>query len=104
MKTEEMLREIKRLLLRKRIYAIEKAIHLIWEQGEKDQISKAVNFLCSDYKNDKELTAFTNIDFGRHQKIQQVYLLPFTKYQSTQASICFTEFGRNTISRLLSSR
>jgi len=63
MKTEEILREIKRLPVKKRIYVIEKAIHSIREQEEKDQMSKAVDTLYSDYKNDKELTAFTNIDF-----------------------------------------
>ena len=63
MKTEEILREIRRLPVKKRIYVIEKAIHSIREQEEKDQMSKAVDTLYSDYKNDKELTAFTNIDF-----------------------------------------
>jgi hypothetical protein len=63
MKTEEILREIKRLPVKKRIYVIEKAIHSIREQEEKDQMTKAVDTLYSDYKNDKELTAFTNIDF-----------------------------------------
>ena len=63
MKTEEILREIRRLPVKKRIYVIEKAIHSIREQEEKDQMTKAVDTLYSDYKNDKELTAFTNIDF-----------------------------------------
>jgi hypothetical protein len=63
MKPEEILREIRRLPVKKRIYVIEKAIHSIREQEEKDQMSKAVDTLYSDYKNDKELTAFTNIDF-----------------------------------------
>ncbi|MGM0531170.1 MAG: hypothetical protein ACQER7_07450 [Bacteroidota bacterium] len=52
MKTEEILREIKRLPVKKRIYVIEKAIHSIREQEEKDQMSKAVDSLYSDYKND----------------------------------------------------
>jgi hypothetical protein len=63
MKPEEIFREIRRLPVKKRIYVIEKAIHSIREQEEKDQMSKAVDTLYSDYKNDKELTAFTNIDF-----------------------------------------
>ena len=63
MKTEEILREIRQLPVKKRIYVIEKAIHSIREQEEKDQMSKAVDTLYSDYKNDKELTAYTNIDF-----------------------------------------
>jgi hypothetical protein len=63
MRTNEILKEIKRLPVRKRIYLIEKAIHSIREQEEKDQMKKAVDELYSDYKNDKELTAFTDIDF-----------------------------------------
>ena len=63
MKTNEILKEIKRLPVRERIYLIEKAIHSIREQEEKDQMKKAVDKLYSDYKNDKELTAFTDIDF-----------------------------------------
>lgn len=63
MRTNEILKEIKRLPVRKRIYLIEKAIHSIREQEEKDQMKKAVDKLYSDYKNDKELTTFTDIDF-----------------------------------------
>jgi hypothetical protein len=63
MRTNEILKEIKRLPVRKRIYLIEKAIHSIREQEEKDQMKKAVDKLYSDYTNDKELTAFTDIDF-----------------------------------------
>jgi len=63
MRTNEILKEIKRLPVRKRIYLIEKAINSIREQEEKDQMKKAVDKLYNDYKNDKELTAFTDIDF-----------------------------------------
>jgi len=63
MRTNEILKEIKRLPVQKRILVIEKAIHSIREQEEKDQINQAVDALYDDYKNDKELTAFTNIDF-----------------------------------------
>ena len=63
MRTNEILKEIKRLPIKKRIYLIEKAIHSIREQEEKDQMKKAVDSLYKDYENDKELTAFTNLDF-----------------------------------------
>ena len=63
MRTNELLKEIKRLPLRKRIYLIEKAIHSIREQEEKDQMKNAVDSLYKDYENDNELTAFTNLDF-----------------------------------------
>ena len=63
MRTNEILKEIKRLPIRKRIYLIEKAIRSIREQEEKDQMEKTVDSLYKDYENDKELTAFTNLDF-----------------------------------------
>jgi len=32
-------------------------------QEDSNQMSKAANLLMSDYKTDKELTAFTNLDY-----------------------------------------
>jgi hypothetical protein len=63
MRTSELIREIRKLPLSKRIYVIEKAIHSIREQEEKKQMEKAVDLLLNDYKNDKELVDFTNLDF-----------------------------------------
>jgi hypothetical protein len=63
MKTNELLKEINQLPTRQRIFLIEKAIQSIRKQDENDQMKKAVDSLYSNYKNDKELTAFTNIDF-----------------------------------------
>ena len=63
MRTNELIREIRKLPLSKRIYVIEKAIHSIREQEEKKQMKKAVDLLLDDYKNDKELIEFTNLDF-----------------------------------------
>ncbi len=63
MRTSELIREIRKLPLSKRIYVIEKAIHSIREQEEKKQMQKAVDLLLDDYKNDKELIEFTNLDF-----------------------------------------
>ena len=63
MRTSELIREIRKLPLSKRIYVIEKAIHSIREQEEKKQMKKAVDLLLDDYKNDKELIEFTNLDF-----------------------------------------
>ncbi|NPA37820.1 MAG: hypothetical protein GXO47_13335 [Chlorobi bacterium] len=59
MKTSELINEIKKLPLSKRIYVIEKAIHSLREQEEKKQMSEAAEELLDDYTNDKELTAFT---------------------------------------------
>ena len=63
MRTNEILKEIKRLPVKKRIYLIEKVIHSIRKQEDNDQMKKAVDDLYADYENDKELTAFTDIDF-----------------------------------------
>jgi hypothetical protein len=63
MRTNEIIKEIQRLPIQKRIYVIEKAIHSIRKYEDKNQMEKAANSLFADYKSDKELTAFTNLDF-----------------------------------------
>ncbi|MBA7568798.1 hypothetical protein ES708_10533 [subsurface metagenome] len=63
MRTSEIIKELQRLPIQKRIYVIEKAIHSIRQQGESNQMKKAAETLYADYKKDTELTTFTNIDF-----------------------------------------
>jgi hypothetical protein len=63
MKTNEIIKEIQRLPIRKRIYVIEKTIQTLRKQEDTSQMNKAVDTLYADYKSDKELTAFTNLDF-----------------------------------------
>lgn len=63
MRTNEIIKEIQRLPVQKRIYVIEKAIHSIRKQEDKNELKKAADKLLIDYESDKELTAFTNIDF-----------------------------------------
>ena len=63
MRTNEILKELQRLPLQKRIYVIEKTINSIRKQEESSQMKKAAKALYSDYKNDPILTEFTNIDF-----------------------------------------
>lgn len=63
MRTSEIIREIQRLPVQKRIYVIEKTIHSIRKQEDANLLKKAADILLVDYKSDKELTAFTNIDF-----------------------------------------
>jgi len=63
MKTTELIKEIQKLPLRKRIYVIERTIRLIRKQEEDSQMEIAAEALYEDYKDNKELTAFTNIDF-----------------------------------------
>ncbi len=62
MKTAEIIKEIERLPMPKRIYVIEKAIQLIRKQEDTIQMKNAVNELMADYKLDKKLTVFTNLD------------------------------------------
>ena len=64
MRTIELINEIQRLPLQKRIYIIERTIHSIRKQEDNDQLSKAVAALLIDYKTDNELTAFTNLDYA----------------------------------------
>ena len=63
MKTKELIKEIQKLPVRKRIYVIERSMHLIRKQEEESQMKKATDELHADYQNDKELTIFTNLDF-----------------------------------------
>lgn len=63
MRTSEIIREIQRLPVQKRIYVIEKTIHSIRKQEDANLLKKAADSLLVDYKSDTELTAFTNIDF-----------------------------------------
>jgi hypothetical protein len=63
MRTNDIIKEIQRLPLGKRILVIKKTIHTIRKNEDKNQIKKAANSLLADYKSDKELTVFTNLDF-----------------------------------------
>lgn len=63
MRTFELLKEIERLPISKKIYLIEKTLHSIRISEEKDVLREAADALYNDYNTDKELTAFTNIDF-----------------------------------------
>ena len=63
MRTNEIIREIQKLPIQKRILVIEKTIRTIRKQEETNQMKKASDALYVDYKSDKELTVFTNLDF-----------------------------------------
>ncbi len=63
MRTSEIIKEIQRLPIQKRIFVIEKTIHSLRKQEDTNQLKKAADSLCSDYKSDKELITFTNLDF-----------------------------------------
>ena len=63
METKEIINEIKKLSIRERLQIIETTVKTIQTDDEKEQMKKAANQLYDDYKNDAELTAFTDIDF-----------------------------------------
>jgi hypothetical protein len=63
MRTADIIKELIRLPLNKRIYVIEKTIQSIRQQEDSNQLSIAADHLANDYRTDKELTVFTNIDF-----------------------------------------
>ena len=63
MRTDELIREIQKLPVQKRIYVIEKSLHSLRNQEEKKAMNEAAELMWPDYKSDKELTAFTKIDF-----------------------------------------
>jgi hypothetical protein len=63
MKTKELINEIQKLPVKKRIYVIERSLQLMRKRKEKSQMTTAADSLYEDYKTDKELTQFTNLDF-----------------------------------------
>jgi hypothetical protein len=63
MRTTEIIKEIQRLPIMKRIYVIEKAIQSIRKQEDFNQMKKAADTLYSDYESDEELTSFTVLDY-----------------------------------------
>ena len=63
MRTSEIIKEIQRLPIQKRIFVIEKTIHSLRKEEDTNQLKKAADNLYSDYKSDKELIAFSNLDF-----------------------------------------
>lgn len=65
MKTNEIIKEISRLPINRRIFIVERTLKSIREVEEKDTIQKAVDALLHDYSTDKELTIFTGIDFDK---------------------------------------
>jgi hypothetical protein len=61
MSTKEILQSIKKLPFKERIMVIEKAVKTLHVTLD-EQLEKAATSLLSDYKKDKNLTAFTSLD------------------------------------------
>lgn len=62
METKEIIGEIEKLTIRERLQIIEKTAQTIQIDSEKAQMIKAADQLYKDYKDDRELTAFTALD------------------------------------------
>ncbi|MEN8155496.1 MAG: hypothetical protein ABFS10_00975 [Bacteroidota bacterium] len=62
MKTEEIIKEIKKLPIRMRKIVIKEAIGSIREDEPKDGLSTAADSLAAEYRTNQELTAFNDID------------------------------------------
>ena len=62
METTKILKQIEQLPIDQRILIIEKTLKLIREREFKDRMRKAVEELHEEYKTNKNLTAFTDID------------------------------------------
>jgi hypothetical protein len=63
MNTDEIIKEIELLPIRKRIYIMEKTLHSIRNQEDKYQMERAVDAVLPDYFSDSELTVFSNLDY-----------------------------------------
>lgn len=63
MNTTEILKEIERLPVQERIYLVEKTLSAIRKKEVFNQMDLAAESLYFDYAENKELTAFTDIDF-----------------------------------------
>jgi len=63
MRTSEIIKEIQRLPVQKRIIVVEKTIHSLRMDQITNQMKKASDSLYSDYASDLELLAFTTLDF-----------------------------------------
>ncbi len=62
MNSKELIKEIQKLPLRRRIYVIKRSMYLIRKQAEDRLMKQAVEELYEDYLTDKELTVFTDLD------------------------------------------
>lgn len=62
METREIIRAIKKLPVSKRMLIVERTLKTIRESETRKKMVKAAETLFEDYKNDRELTAFNQLD------------------------------------------
>lgn len=63
METKEIIKQIEKLPVAKRILVVEHTLKSIREKELKEKLTKAVKDMQEDYKINSDLTAFTDIDF-----------------------------------------
>ena len=63
METLEILKQVEQLPLEKRMLILERTLKSIREIEIKEKMNLAVKELQEEYKTNKDLTAFTDIDF-----------------------------------------
>lgn len=66
MKPQELIKEIQKLPIQERMYVIERSMNLIQD----NELRKAADVLYQDYIHDKDLTAFTTLDFENFYEIR----------------------------------
>ena len=64
MRTTELIKEIEKLPVQKRIFVIEKTLQSIRKNEENSQMKKAAEILYDDYTTDSELTVFSDLDYA----------------------------------------
>ena len=62
MSTQEIINELNKLPLQDRLLIIEKTLEIIRSTELDQQLSNAAETMSSEYKSNKELTAFTTLD------------------------------------------
>ena len=62
MNTTQILHEIEMLPRQTKMFVVEKVLHSIRQQEQKEEMKRAAEMLYDDYLTDKELTAFTSLD------------------------------------------
>jgi hypothetical protein len=63
MGTTELIKEINKLPVSKRLVIVEKTLKTIKESKSKIKLKKAADLLLNDYRNNEELIIFTRLDF-----------------------------------------
>ena len=63
METREIIRAIRTLPVSKRMLIVERTLKTIRESETRKKMVKAANALLEDYKYDRELTVFTDLDY-----------------------------------------